>query len=254
MSDVEKIVLFAKRVLVEHPTLAILTDIEGTIGDIAFVRNVLFPYARERLATFLGSQSTRPEVRAIVEDVRREAGLSSGADVVKTLEAWIDADKKATPLKALQGMIWREGYESGVLKAHLYDDVVPAFKFWLELGRSLWSYSSGSVEAQELYYRYSTAGDVLPMFSGCFDTTIGPKGDPQSYVKIAAKIGLNPRSVGFLSDAPAEVLAANRAGMVAFRIDRGLSPDGVSTDGDGGVVLGSLKRLAELPVLPHKSS
>ncbi|MFN8946444.1 MAG: acireductone synthase, partial [Alphaproteobacteria bacterium] len=34
---------------------AVVFDIEGTIGAIAFVRSVLFPFARERLASFLAS-------------------------------------------------------------------------------------------------------------------------------------------------------------------------------------------------------
>ena len=32
---------------------AIVTDIEGTTSDIRFVHDVLFPYARERLAAIL---------------------------------------------------------------------------------------------------------------------------------------------------------------------------------------------------------
>lgn len=221
---------------------AVLTDIEGTIGDIQFVRSVLFPYARERLRKFMDARGREPEVARLADDVRRDAGLSGGADVVPVLEGWIDADKKATPLKALQGMIWREGYESGVLKAHLYDDVVPAFRRWQAQGLKLWSYSSGSVEAQELYYRYSVAGDILPMFSGCFDTRVGAKGEAGSYTAIAKQIDLVPDQILFLSDAPAEVAASRLAGMRAIRVDRALAAEQVETEA-GGDIVGSLARL-----------
>lgn len=223
---------------------AVLTDIEGTIGDISFVRNVLFPYARERLRKFLDGRGRERDVSAIIDDVRREAGLGADADVVPTLEAWIDADKKVTSLKALQGMIWREGYESGVLKAHLYDDVVPAFRTWRSAGLSLWSYSSGSVEAQELYYRHSIAGDILPMFSGCFDTRTGAKGEAASYTKIADRVGVAPDAIVFFSDAPAEVAAAALAGVRAARIDRTLALDTIKNEAGGGVLAGSLKPFA----------
>jgi enolase-phosphatase E1 len=225
---------------------AVLTDIEGTIGDISFVRNVLFPYARERLRRFMRERGGEAEVARLADEVRREAGLSAGADVVPTLESWIDADKKATPLKALQGMIWREGYESGVLKAHLYDDVVPAFRKWRAAGLSLWSYSSGSVEAQELYYRYSIAGDILPMFSGCFDTRIGAKGEAASYAKIAERIGVAPETIIFFSDARAEIAAATQAGLRAVRIDRSVSTDSIESETSGGVVAGSFAHFLAL--------
>jgi enolase-phosphatase E1 len=225
---------------------AVLTDIEGTIGDISFVRNVLFPYARERLRRFLDARGREPDVARVVDEVRREAGLPSGADVVPTLEGWIDADKKVTPLKTLQGMIWREGYESGVLKAHLYDDVVPAFRKWRTAGLSLWSYSSGSVEAQEFYYRFSIAGDILPMFSGCFDTRVGAKGEAASYTKIAERIGVSPHAIVFFSDAPAEVAASTQAGVHAVQIDRTRAPDHVASETGGGVTAGSLRLFAGL--------
>jgi enolase-phosphatase E1 len=232
---------------IKRPGLkAVVTDIEGTIGDIAFVRNVLFPYARERLRRFLDANARKPEVAKIVDEVRREAGLAANADIVSTLEGWIDTDKKVTPLKTLQGMIWREGYEAGALKAHLYDDVVPVFRKWQAAGLALWSYSSGSVEAQELYYRYSTAGDILPMFSGCFDTRIGAKGEAASYTKIAAQIGAEPNTLIFFSDAPAEVAAATLAGFRTVRIDRTLSGDTVESETGGGVVSASLKPFADL--------
>ncbi len=51
---------------------AIVTDIEGTTSDIRFVHNVLFPYARERLAAFVSAQQYVEPVSTILESLRME--------------------------------------------------------------------------------------------------------------------------------------------------------------------------------------
>jgi enolase-phosphatase E1 len=132
----------------------------------------------------------------------------------------MDEDKKVTPLKALQGVIWREGYATGELEAHLYPDAVAAIRTWAKRGLRVYIYSSGSVEAQKLYATNSVAGDLRPLIDGYFDTTTGPKGDPDSYRKIAAAIGVPPGDIAFFSDAAAETDAALAAGAVAYRVDR----------------------------------
>ncbi|MBI0464300.1 acireductone synthase, partial [Dickeya dianthicola] len=43
---------------------AIVTDIEGTTSDIRFVHNVLFPYARARLADAVAQAERDPEIAA----------------------------------------------------------------------------------------------------------------------------------------------------------------------------------------------
>lgn len=43
---------------------AIVTDIEGTTSDIRFVHQVLFPYARERLADFVRRHAAERSRRA----------------------------------------------------------------------------------------------------------------------------------------------------------------------------------------------
>lgn len=204
-------------------TKAVIFDIEGTIGDIAFVRNVLFPYARKRLHAFLEAQWNTPEIRDIVQAAREASGKALpdiGAAVTQFAE-WIDEDRKITPLKTLQGLIWREGYESGELKAHLYDDAVQAMKAYAAAHKRVFIYSSGSVAAQKLYMAYSIAGDLSSMIEGYFDTTTGPKGEAVSYTKIAGSIGADPRDIIFFSDAPAEVMAAKGAGLIPVCLNRG---------------------------------
>ena len=195
-------------------TRAVLLDIEGTVGDIAFVREVLFPYARARIADLLKARWSDPEIYSTA------VGLATPAVAARQFLSWMDEDKKITPLKALQGIIWREGYASGELKAHLYADAVDAMRAWHARGLKLFIYSSGSVEAQKLYFANSVAGDLTPLIGGYFDTTTGAKGEPASYLKISAAIGFAPDAITFFSDAPAETDAALSAGLNVFRVDR----------------------------------
>ena len=193
---------------------AILTDIEGTTSSIAFVAEVLFPYARARVADYVAAH--REETAAILAEV----AATEPGDPVATLIRWIDEDRKATPLKALQGMIWADGYASGAFRGHVYPDAVAGLRRWHAVGVRLYVFSSGSVAAQKLLFGYSDAGDLTPLFSGYFDTNMGAKREAGSYAKIAEAIGDTPADVLFLSDTPEEVAAAREAGMDARLIDR----------------------------------
>ncbi|WP_243040931.1 acireductone synthase [Dyella sedimenti] len=194
---------------------AIVTDIEGTTSSISFVKDVLFPYARERLPAFVETHGDTPEVRHWLHEAAREDGLieASRQEVIELLLRWIDEDRKSTALKALQGMIWREGYENGDYRAHLYPEVSARLHAWRGEGLHLYVYSSGSVPAQKLFFRYSEAGDLSPLFAGYFDTETGPKREQASYEKIAAAIGEQPAHILFLSDVVEELDAARAAGL-----------------------------------------
>ena len=193
---------------------AIVTDIEGTTSSLSFVKDVLFPYARQRIGTFVRERAAQPEVAALLDDVRREAGTDLDLDgVVGQLEQWIDQDRKITPLKALQGLLWEAGYVNGDFTGHLYPDALQALRSWHAQGLSLYVYSSGSVYAQKLLFGYSDFGDLTPLFSGYFDTTIGAKVEAASYARIAAQLGLDAGQILFLSDIEAELNAARSAGM-----------------------------------------
>jgi enolase-phosphatase E1 len=140
---------------------AIITDIEGTTSSISFVRDVLFPYARKRLPAFVETHGDKPEVQHWLHEAAREAGLveASRQEVIELLLGWIDADRKSTALKALQGMIWKDGYETGDYRAHLYPEVADRLREWRAVGLRLYVYSSGSVQAQQLFFGHSVAGD-----------------------------------------------------------------------------------------------
>lgn len=194
---------------------AILTDIEGTTSSVSFVFEVLFPYARRHLPDFLRSHASEAAVVEQMEAVRRDSG-EAGADIDRVIEillGWIAEDRKATPLKALQGMIWAQGYRSGEIKGHVYPDAVQRLRDWHAAGYALYVYSSGSIQAQRLIFGFSEAGDLTPLFSGYFDTTSGGKREVESYRRISADIGLPTGQILFLSDILQELDAAAAAGM-----------------------------------------
>ncbi len=193
----------------------ILTDIEGTTSSIDFVKDVLFPYARERMGAYLRLHAREPDVAAQIEATAREAGVDARDldAVTRTLVAWINEDRKATPLKALQGMIWKDGYANGDFVAHVYPDAHAVLKRLKDEGRQLYVYSSGSVPAQRLFFGHTGYGDLTPWFSGYFDTTSGGKRESASYRRIADEIGASPSEIVFLSDIAAELDAAAEAGL-----------------------------------------
>jgi enolase-phosphatase E1 len=193
---------------------AIVTDIEGTTSSLSFVKDVLFPYARSHIAEFVRNHADEPEVRQLLNDVSREAGreLDSG-QVLDQLIEWIDRDKKVTPLKALQGLIWEEGYRKGAFTGHVYEDAERNLKAWKARGLSVYIYSSGSVHAQKLLFSHTEYGDLTPWFSGYFDTRIGGKREVDSYRRIAAELQMPPETLLFLSDIQEELDAAKQAGF-----------------------------------------
>lgn len=204
------------------PIKAILTDIEGTTSAVSFVFDVLFPYAARHLPGFVSEHAGDPAVAEQVEAVRRESGEpeASVERVVAILLDWIAEDRKATPLKALQGMVWEQGYRTGQLKGHVYQDAVEALRRWHAEGYRLYVYSSGSIQAQKLIFGCSEAGDLSPLFSGYFDTTSGPKREAGSYRRIVEAIGLPAEEVLFLSDVVQELDAAREAGLPTIGLAR----------------------------------
>ncbi len=204
--------------MTSHPELsALLLDIEGTTTSIAFVYETLFPYARVALPAFVEARWDDPRVRDAAALMGADA--TPGAATERAL-ALMDADVKDTGLKALQGMVWREGFESGDLRGHVFEDVAPVLRALHGRGVTLAIYSSGSVEAQKLLFGYSVAGDLGALMSGFFDTTTGPKKAPESYAAIAAALALPPAAILFLSDNPAELEAATAAGLRAMALAR----------------------------------
>ncbi|MDD5462442.1 MAG: acireductone synthase [Methylococcales bacterium] len=205
---------------------AIVTDIEGTTSSLSFVKEVLFPYARTNLADYIHRHAQEPQVKALLDEACQEAGAKLDAEqLIAQFIQWIDEDKKVTPLKSLQGLIWEAGYQQGDFKGHVYSDAADKLKAWKAKGLDLYIYSSGSVHAQKLLFAHTEYGDLTPLFSGHFDTHIGGKKEQESYFKIAEQLGFPAGQIVFLSDIKEELDAAKKAGFKTIWLTRDSAPD-----------------------------
>ncbi|MBD2395258.1 acireductone synthase [Cyanobacterium aponinum UTEX 3222] len=203
---------------------AILTDIEGTTSSISFVHDVLFPYAYEKMGDFLSQHWHDETVKNAVGEVAKIENLDSytPSQITSILQDWIKCDRKLTPLKDLQGIIWETGYKNQDFCSHVYEDAYEKLKLWHSQNIPIYIYSSGSIHAQKLFFAHTQYGDLLYLFSGFFDTNIGNKKEPNSYEKISQSIGLNPNYIIFLSDVEAEVNSASQVQMKTVLVARDL--------------------------------
>lgn len=204
----------------------ILLDIEGTTSSVSFVYDVMFPFVYRELDHYLDSNWDSPALNEVCDLIAKDAGCPSLATwhneindvtsqqlVHKEVIRLMDGDIKATGLKKLQGLIWRSGFESGELQAHVYDDVPQAIQTWKNLGCDVRIYSSGSVEAQKLFFQYTIFGNMRHLYHGYYDTATGSKKEAESYRTISKDFSLLPSEILFLSDMPSELDAARDAGL-----------------------------------------
>lgn len=223
--------------MIPGPFRAALLDIEGTTTPIQFVTGTLFPFARERFPAFLAQHAADPDVARDLERLREEHGEEAeGAQPPAWREddrlgstaylLWLmDRDRKSTALKSLQGRIWEAGFRAGTLIGPVYPDVPAALARWSAPGREVCIFSSGSVLAQRLLFGHSSAGSLTRHLAAYFDTTTGPKRDPESYRRIAALRERAPAEWLFLSDASEELDAAREAGMQTALVVRSVGTE-----------------------------
>jgi methylthioribulose 1-phosphate dehydratase / enolase-phosphatase E1 len=202
----------------------LLLDIEGCTTSISFVKDVLFPYARDHMerychALLRSDPVYYSEVEVALATAVRNLIPTVGflLEAPKTARWLMDRDVKVAPLKDLQGRIWKEGYETGALKGHVYADVPPAFAWMQQQGISVGIYSSGSIAAQKLLFGSTDQhGDLLRYISHHFDIpTAGPKKEATSYTAIAKSLGMPVDQIVFVSDCVEELAAARAAGLTA---------------------------------------
>jgi enolase-phosphatase E1 len=237
----------------------VLLDIEGTTCPVSFVGEVLFPYAKQQMPVFLATHADNSIVKDLLDQVftawdqdidpeavalRHEYCKKDNHAAIGYLSWLITKDRKLTPLKELQGLIWRQGYDQGVLKAPLYADVPEALGRWKNAGLELSIYSSGSINAQKLLYQHSSYGDLSNLFFRWFDTNIGSKQIKQSYSKIAKTLKADPEQIVFISDRKSELGAAEEAGLKVLFSQRCDNPET-----DNGTYI-AIKNYADLSLYP----
>jgi 2,3-diketo-5-methylthio-1-phosphopentane phosphatase len=213
---------------------AIVLDIEGTTSPIAFVHEVLFPFARRQLRPYLADQHNREALRDPLRLLLEELSVEPSGSLADSLlvgarpgeqgdssdlewaaayaERLMDQDRKSPGLKRLQGLIWKGGYQSGELRGQVFPDVAPAMRRWHDAQITIAIYSSGSELAQRLLFGTTQDGDLTPFISRFFDTAVGPKHAAASYQRIADDLGCAPAQVLFVSDVTGELDAARAAG------------------------------------------
>ena len=200
----------------------VLLDIEGTISSQPYVIEVLYGYLRQHMPAYVDAHRDDPVIQQILADTIALAG--SDADPVETLLGWLAEDKKAPPLKKIQGLIWENGYAEGAFKGHIYDDALAVLKRWHAAGIPLFIFSSGSIQSQVQFFQFNRAGDLRYLFKGHFDTDTGAKVETTSYTKIAEAIGVAPERLLFFSDNPRELVAATAAGVPNIHVLREDTP------------------------------
>jgi enolase-phosphatase E1 len=202
----------------------ILTDIEGTTTEVSFVYDILFPYFRAHMDQWKTVDSA--PMNDVLEQTRllvleeQSINLTSKEALFEQLRQWSIEDRKVTPLKTFQGMVWEQGFKSGAIKGHMYPDVKPALERWTVMGMKLAIFSSGSIAAQKQLFGFSTDGDLTPYFSAYFDTTTGMKRDEQTYLLIVQQLNAPADNVLFLSDIHQELEAAHAAGLRTLQLVR----------------------------------
>jgi enolase-phosphatase E1 len=222
----------------------ILLDLEGTTSSMRFVPDVLMPYARRHLLVFLRYLWNDPAMPRIREELARWAGADSFeawtggmgmppesrlTQMRHTLLKLMDQDAKVGPLQEIEALIWREGYRKGTLRSHVYDDAWQKIKQWHKAGLDVRVFSTGSAEAQRLFFANvdtpsETSFDLSEHLTGFFDMTTGPKREAESYRKIARAFDLRPSEILFVSDTPAELDAARSAGLATACVRRPENP------------------------------
>lgn len=200
----------------------ILMDIEGTTTSIDFVHQTLFPYSSQHLREFIQRHSQESHISAYMKEASKDMKLNSEdlESIIRGLLRWIEEDKKHYALKKLQGLVWKEGYQKNLIKAHIYEDVPPAWESWRTHNLKLAIYSSGSIEAQKLLFGHTIYGDLNRFLSAYFDTSIGHKKEKSSYENISMELKVKPQKILFLSDRAEELDAAKETGMKTCQIVR----------------------------------
>ncbi len=209
-------------------------DIEGTTTPISFVHDILFPYSKNNLLNFLKENKISNSIFSnLKEENEKDVKLNlysiplenSVNSLFSYLEFLISIDRKNSGLKEIQGEIWKHGYETGELKSQIFPDTLDFFQFIQSQNKKINIYSSGSILAQKLIFKYSNLGVLSSYISNYFDTGVGHKRDFNSYSKISDMLNCNPNEIIFFTDVQEEADSALSIGIKSYILLRnGNSP------------------------------
>ncbi|XVE49945.1 hypothetical protein DITRI_Ditri01bG0122800 [Diplodiscus trichospermus] len=223
-----KVGTFGLNFMIEPSQHYLLHNIEGTVSPMSFVRDFLFRYALDNFGKHIATTYDTEETEHVLEFLRSqiEEDLEQGvagavpippdyvgkelviSSLAANFETMIHTDRKVTPLKQLQGHIWRYGFQSKELVGVVFNEVPEALERWHTSGMKVYIYSSD--EVQQLLFANSTYRDLRKYLCGFFDTSVGPA------------------DMLFITDSFQEAVAARAAGlevMISIRPGNGPLPD-----------------------------
>ncbi|KAF7496451.1 Enolase-phosphatase E1 [Sarcoptes scabiei] len=207
---------------------AVLLDIEGTISEMGFVSRTLFPFIKNNVRLFFEETYDTKETREMIQRLRESRKYCSDnfpmiapitADRDRVLEtitkyslAHIIRRSRISEIKQLQILIWVWGYEKGLIKGHVYDEVTTVLHQWKnELEIDIFLFSSAMITAQQLLLCSTNYGNCLSLIDDFFDSSIGEKISTQSYLNISEALGFKPERILFITDNYEESRAASSA-------------------------------------------
>lgn len=196
---------------------AAIIDIEGALCPISFVKNILVPFINSELYDYIWDHEQElSNLIDAVKSVENNLRLST-EEVVEVLLRYLEDGQCNTSLDRLQSLILQEGCQSGEVKASIYDDALLAMERLKGQGIYLYAYSAAQVQAEQILLCHEKPGEL---FSGFFDMEYGEDVNPDIYDKIAARIGVRPDDILFISNNVEAVSAAYDAGMNVVIMDR----------------------------------
>ena len=215
---------------------AIILDIEGTVTDRGFFKNTLLPFIKNNLNRFLDDSYGKSETIEVIQQLRQKQKVKkypqmptivagNKAQVVKSLNdciLWLmKKQREESEVKQIELLVWLWGYEKGLFKYRIFDDVSIALHQWkVKYGIKLYVYSSAMICGQKLVFVNTNHGNIHCLIDQYFDSSIGSKRDPQSYRAIAQSIKIQKNKILLIDDSVKEAKAAIDAGLNVVLIKR----------------------------------
>jgi hypothetical protein len=95
----------------------VLVDVAGTTTSIDFVKDTLFPFVIKQADAFLQAKWDEEAVKECLQQIKDDGADLDVAGAVERVKTLTDQQSSNKGLKTLQGLIYKDGYEKGDLKA-----------------------------------------------------------------------------------------------------------------------------------------
>lgn len=230
------------KLMLPVPNSAILF-IYGVTTPWSYERVTLPKYVVDNLSEFISKYWNDKLLQRLIDRIRKQTSLdnAAGADipliepetspkeviqksVVKNILYQLDHPQRSQKavIESIENMIWHDGYESGKLKAQIFDDVYSALDKWkMQQFVKFYSYAVAKPRGQKLFLKSTIKGDLTKYFNNYFDATGAVEGDVRHYKQmLGLLLERRPEKVVVFTDNPNEARAAIGAGMRSILVLR----------------------------------